>query len=68
MAGFVMAHGSLSINTGSEGEIRRRIVEADLVDCIVALPAQLFFTTSLSSIIIRVTIGNGLRFVRGEES
>ncbi len=34
MAGFVMANGSLSSNTGGEGEIRRKIVEADLVDCI----------------------------------
>ena len=42
VAGFVMSNGSLSSNTGGEGEIRRRIVEADLVDCIVALPAQLF--------------------------
>ncbi|HYE32907.1 MAG TPA: class I SAM-dependent DNA methyltransferase [Methylomirabilota bacterium] len=47
VAGFVMANGSLSSNTGGEGEIRRKIVEADLVDCIVALPAQLFFTTGI---------------------
>lgn len=47
VAGFVMANGSLSSNTGGEGEIRRGIVEADLVDCIVALPAQLFFTTGI---------------------
>jgi type I restriction enzyme M protein len=47
VAGFVMANGSLSSNTGGEGEIRRQIVEADLVDCIVALPAQLFFTTGI---------------------
>lgn len=47
VAGFVMANGSLSSNTGGEGEIRQRIVEADLVDCIVALPAQLFFTTGI---------------------
>jgi len=47
MAGFVMANGSLSSNTGGEGEIRRKLVEADLVDCIVALPAQLFFTTGI---------------------
>ena len=46
-AGFVMANGSLSSTSGGEGEIRRRIVEADLVDCIVALPAQLFFTTGI---------------------
>lgn len=47
VAGFVMANGSLSSNSGGEGEIRRKIVEADLVDCIVALPAQLFFTTGI---------------------
>ena len=45
--GSFMANGSLSSNTGGEGEIRRKIVEADLVDCIVALPAQLFFTTGI---------------------
>lgn len=47
VAGFVMANGSLSSNTGGEGDIRRKIVEADLVDCIVALPAQLFYTTGI---------------------
>ncbi|MEX2307729.1 MAG: class I SAM-dependent DNA methyltransferase [Pirellulales bacterium] len=47
VAGFVMANGSLSSNSGGEGEIRQRIVEADLVDCIVALPAQLFHTTGI---------------------
>jgi type I restriction enzyme M protein len=47
VAGFVMANGSLSSNTGGEGEIRSKIIDADLVDCIVALPAQLFFTTGI---------------------
>lgn len=47
VAGFVMANGSLSSNTGGEGEIRQRILEADFVDAIVALPAQLFFTTGI---------------------
>jgi type I restriction enzyme M protein len=46
-AGFVMANGSLTSTTNGEGDIRRRIVEADLVDCVVALPAQLFFTTGI---------------------
>jgi type I restriction enzyme M protein len=46
-AGFVMANGSLSSNTSGEGEIRQRIVEDDLVDAIVVLPAQLFFTTGI---------------------
>jgi type I restriction enzyme M protein len=47
IAGFVMANGSLSSNSGGEGEIRRNIIEADLVDCIVAMPPQLFLTTGI---------------------
>jgi type I restriction enzyme M protein len=47
VAGFVMSNGSLSSGSGGEGEIRQRIVEADLVDAIVALPAQLFLTTGI---------------------
>jgi type I restriction enzyme M protein len=47
VAGFVMANGSLSSNSGGEGEIRKKIIEADLVDCIVAMPAQLFLTTGI---------------------
>ena len=47
VAGFVMANGSLSSGSGGEGEIRQRIVEADLVDSIVALPPQLFLTTGI---------------------
>lgn len=46
-AGFVLANGSLSSMTGGEGEIRRKLVEADLVDCIVALPPKLFFNTGI---------------------
>ena len=47
VAGFVMANGSLSSVSGGEGDIRQRIVEADLVDAIVALPPQLFLTTGI---------------------
>jgi type I restriction enzyme M protein len=47
IAGFVLANGSMSSNTSGEGEIRRNIVEADLVDCMVALPGQLFFSTQI---------------------
>jgi type I restriction enzyme M protein len=47
IAGFVLANGSLSSNTSNEGEIRKNIIEADLVDCIVALPSQLFFNTMI---------------------
>ena len=47
IAGFVLANGSMSSNTATEGEIRKNIVEADLVDCMVALPGQLFYSTSI---------------------
>ena len=46
-AGFVMANGSLTTMTGGEGKIRENLVRADVVDCIVALPAQLFYTTGI---------------------
>jgi type I restriction enzyme M protein len=46
-AGFVLANGSLSSMTSGEGDIRRRLVEADLVDCIVAMPDKLFFNTGI---------------------
>ena len=45
--GFVLANGSMSSNQSGEGEIRKNIVEADLVDCIVALPGQLFRSTQI---------------------
>jgi len=45
-AGFVMANGALSIG-GQDGEIRKKIIEDDLVDCIIALPGQLFYTTQI---------------------
>lgn len=47
LAGFVLANGSMSSNTSGEGEIRRAIIEADLVDCMVALPGQLFYSTPI---------------------
>ncbi len=46
-AGVVLANGSLSSQTGGEGDIRQRLVEADLVDCIIAMPSQLFYTTGI---------------------
>ena len=45
--GMVLANGSLSSQSGGEGEIRRNMIEADLVDCIVAMPTQLFYTTQI---------------------
>ena len=47
IAGFVLANGSMSSNQSGEGEIRRKIIEADLVDCMVALPGQLFYSTQI---------------------
>src|SRR4029434_10611293 len=47
MAGFVLANGSMSSNQSGEGEIRRAFIEADLVDCMVALPGQLFYSTQI---------------------
>lgn len=46
-AGFVLANGSMSSNTGGEGTIRQKIIENDLVDCMIALPGQLFYTTQI---------------------
>jgi len=47
LAGFVLANGSMSSNQSGEGEIRKNIIEADLVDCMVALPGQLFYSTQI---------------------
>ena len=47
IAGFVLANGSMSSQQSGEGDIRQSIVEADLVDCMVALPGQLFYSTQI---------------------
>ena len=47
MAGFVLAKGSLTSKTSGEGEIRKSLIEARLVDCIVNLPAKLFLNTQI---------------------
>lgn len=47
VAGFVLANGSMSSNRSGEGEIRKNLVEANLVDCMVALPGQLFYSTQI---------------------
>lgn len=46
-AGIVLANGSMNSNTGGEGEIRKNMIDARLVDCMVALPAQLFYNTMI---------------------
>jgi len=47
IAGFVLANGSMSSQQSGEGEIRKRLIEDDLVDCMVALPGQLFYSTQI---------------------
>lgn len=47
ITGFVLANGSMSSNTSNEGEIRKNIIEADLVDCMIALPSQLFYNVMI---------------------
>jgi type I restriction enzyme M protein len=47
LAGFVLANGSMSSIQSGEGEIRRNLIETDLVDCMVALPGQLFYSTQI---------------------
>lgn len=49
IAGFVLANGSTSSNQSGEGEIRKAIIAADLVDCMIALPNQLFYGTQISA-------------------
>ncbi len=67
--GLVLANGSLSTNTSGEGDIRKNIVEADLVDCVVALPKQLFYNTGIPAclwFLSRKKAGNGDRKRQGE--
>ena len=47
IVGFVLANGSMSSGQSGEGEIRKNLIEADLVDCMVALPGQLFYSTQI---------------------
>ena len=69
VAGFVLANGSLSSNSGGEGLIRQKLVEDDLVDCIVAMPPQLFYTTQIPVclwFLARDKKNSGFRDRRGE--
>ena len=68
-AGFVLSNGSLSSNTGGEGEIRQKLVEEDLVDCVVMLPTQLFYNTGIPAclwFLSRYKNGNKNRSRKGE--
>ena len=55
IAGFVLANGSMSSNNSNEGEIRKNMVNADIVDCMVALPSQLFYNTMIPACLWFVT-------------
>jgi len=72
VAGFVLANGSMSTSTNSEGEIRRKVIENDLVECMIALPGQLFYTTQIPVCLWFISRnkkadpGRGFRDRRGE--
>ena len=55
---LLLANGSMSSNTNNEGEIRRNLIEADLVECMVALPGQLFTNTQIPACIWFLTRTN----------
>jgi type I restriction enzyme M protein len=61
MAGFVLANGSMSSNQSGEGEIRKALIESDLVDCMVALPGQLFYSTTIPVCLWFITKSKGAR-------
>ncbi len=69
-AGVVLANGSMSSNQSGEGEIRKDMLEADAVDCIVALPGQLFYSTQIPACLWFLARnknpGKGLRDRRGQ--
>ena len=65
MAGFVLANGSMSSNQSGEGDIRKAIIEADLVDCMVALPGQLFYSTQIPVCLWFITKNKGADAKRG---
>ena len=68
-AGFVLANGSMSSSQSGEGEIRKNLIEADLVDCMVALPGQLFYSTQIPAclwFLARDRHGGTFRDRRGE--
>ncbi len=69
VAGFVLANGSMSSQQSGEGEIRKNLIEANLVDCMVALPGQLFYSTQIPAclwFLSRDRKNGGFRDRRGE--
>lgn len=65
IAGFVLANGSMSSQQSNEGEIRKNMVEADLVDCMVALPPQLFYGTQIPACLWFITRDKSGKPTRG---
>ena len=68
-AGVVLANGSMSSQSSGEGDMRQRMIEADAVDCMVALPGQLFYSTQIPAclwFLARDKSSNGHRDRRGE--
>ena len=65
IAGFVLANGSMSTSTKGEGDIRQKIIENDLVDCMIALPGQLFYTTQIPVCLWFLTKSKRARKVKG---
>jgi type I restriction enzyme M protein len=65
VAGFVLANGSMSTNTTSEGAIRQKLIENDLVDCMIALPGQLFYTTQIPVCLWFLTKNKKAQVVKG---
>ena len=65
IAGFVLSNGSMSSAQSGEGEIRKNVVEADLVDCMVALPGQLFYGTAIPASLWFLVKDKGGRPTRG---
>ncbi len=69
-AGVVLANGSMSSNQSGEGDIRKAMLEADTVDCMVALPGQLFYSTQIPACLWFLARnknpGNDLRDRRGQ--
>ena len=69
-AGVVLANGSMSSGQSGEGSIRRAMVEGDVVNCMIALPGQLFYSTQIPACLwflaCNKNLGNGWRDRRGE--
>ncbi|MFG0291389.1 MAG: N-6 DNA methylase [Rhodopirellula sp. JB044] len=65
IAGFVLANGSMSTSTSGEGAIREKLIENDLIDCMIALPSQLFYTTGIPVCLWFITKSKKAREVKG---